>query len=174
MGLIKSIIIGSYSFLYLSRHSSTLGLTTVRSRKRKVLSRKRKLGLKLFYLRYTCFRPYRTFVSWVRSKLHNHHVKILYPLGSWWSTKKIKQNKNRLISKQLHICLLHDLACVCVRSTQGSTCSTQRREKKGFSVHTQVALNCVEIFQDQFVEEKLVLQKRCHFFHRKTQCYIHT
>ena len=42
---------------------ATLGLTTVRSWKRKVLSWKRKLGLELFYLRYTCFQPYRTFAD---------------------------------------------------------------------------------------------------------------
>ena len=30
--------------------------------KRKVLSRKRKLGLELFFLRYACFWPYRTFI----------------------------------------------------------------------------------------------------------------
>ena len=42
---------------------ATLGQTTVRSRKRKVLSRKRKLGFELFYLRCTCFRPYRTFIQ---------------------------------------------------------------------------------------------------------------
>ena len=29
---------------------------------RKVLTRKRKLGLELFYLSYTCFQPYRTFI----------------------------------------------------------------------------------------------------------------
>ena len=34
-----------------------LGLTTVRSRKRKVLSRKRKLVLELFYIRYTFSGP---------------------------------------------------------------------------------------------------------------------
>ena len=34
-----------------------------RSQKRKVLSWKRKLGLEVFYLRYTCFQPYKTFIT---------------------------------------------------------------------------------------------------------------
>jgi len=35
------------------------------------------------------------------------------------------------------------------------------------SVHTQVALNCVEIFQDQFVEENLYCRKGAIFFTEK-------
>ena len=52
---------------------ATLGQTTVRSRKRKVLSRKRKLGLELFYLRYTCFRPYRTFIPFHALNIKKHN-----------------------------------------------------------------------------------------------------
>ena len=51
---------------------ATLGLTTVQSRKRKVLSQKRKLGLELLYLRYTCFRPYRTIIPFQEGKLKFH------------------------------------------------------------------------------------------------------
>ena len=50
--------------------ASGLGYTTVRPRNENFLSRKRNLGLKLFHLWSTCFRPYRTFILWhTRSSL---------------------------------------------------------------------------------------------------------
>ena len=42
---------------------------TVKPRKRKVLSLKTKFGLELFYLRYTCFWPYRTFILYGLQRL---------------------------------------------------------------------------------------------------------
>ena len=61
---------------------ATLGLTTVQSRKRKVLSQKRKLGLELLYLRDTCFRPYRTIIPPAFSQ---RRVKFPYQCIYSWS-----------------------------------------------------------------------------------------
>ena len=58
-------------------------VTIVRSRKRKVLSWKRKLGLELFYLRYTCLRPYRTFIQSSMKGIFFKYTTVLWQKEVW-------------------------------------------------------------------------------------------